>query len=111
MEELSLREFMKETGNKIFGTNEFALSNNDALIAIELAKKENLPILGGDVYFSRDGKIEPAYANWHTDKLDKEESSVYLAKTWKNSKDYIERFVVPKDVEVLYVLIVPIIMK
>ena len=47
----------------------FALSADDALKAIELARENDLVILGGDVYLDRDGEIGPPdgrYA-WTTD--------------------------------------------
>lgn len=45
--------FLKQHGISLFndyGINDYVLSSRDSLTLIELAKKEIIPIIGGDVY-------------------------------------------------------------
>jgi hypothetical protein len=84
---------------------DIALQRADALCAVKLLRTTAIPILGGDVWFRRGGKIEPAYANWHTDGEIGEDKGAYLQRTWDSTERYIREFPVHADAEPLFVLV------
>lgn len=46
------------------GSNEMALSCENALKGVELLKSQNIPILGGDIMSEMDGSLIYAYQMW-----------------------------------------------
>jgi Immunity protein 40 len=89
----------------ILGLKDISLRRADALYAVELLRTAAIPILGGDVWFRRGGKIESAYANWHTDGKIGEDKDTYLQRTWDSTEQYIREFPVRTDAEPLFVLV------
>lgn len=59
------------------GLTEVALDRAAALSAIDLLASANVPILGGDVYIERQGRIEIGFSNWYTDRQDSELYGVF----------------------------------
>ena len=104
---LDFKDFIQKHGSNISGTNEYGLVLIDALSAIGIAKDENLPILGGDVYSLISGEIEPAYANWYVNRHPSESAIEYTQRTWNESEKYIKKYPKPDNgSEVLFVLVV-----
>jgi hypothetical protein len=87
------------------GLKDIALQRADALYGVKLLRTTAIPILGGDVWFRRGSKIEPAYANWHTDGEIGEDKGAYLHRTWDSAERYIREFPVPTGAEPLFVLV------
>jgi hypothetical protein len=87
------------------GLREKALQRADALYAVELLRSAAVPILGGDVWLKRGDKIEPAYANWHTDRMIEEQESEYFRRSWDSTERYVREFREPGDAEPLFVLV------
>jgi hypothetical protein len=84
------------------GIRDIGLLRIDALNAVEIARHAKLPILGGDVYFRRDDRIELAYANWQVKPKPPEEHDTYLLRSWDNAETYIKNFPEPSDADVLF---------
>jgi hypothetical protein len=89
----------------MLGVRDIALRRNDALQAVECLRAAEIPILGGDVYFQRNGRIEAAYANWHADPKREEDWNAYLRRSWSSTEDYIRGFPDNKDIEPLFSLV------
>jgi hypothetical protein len=87
------------------GLKDIGLQRANALYAVKLLRTTAIPILGGDVWFRRGSKIEPAYANWHTDGEIGEDKGTYLQRTWDSTEQYIREFPVHTDAEPLFVLV------
>jgi hypothetical protein len=101
------RHFVSARGIQLrsLGIYETALERTDALAAIEFLRSDMIPILGGDVYLRRDAKIEPAYANWHSDREDRESNEEYLTRSWASTEAYIRRYPEPPNGTPLFVLV------
>jgi hypothetical protein len=69
----------------LLGLEEFALTREDALTAVETLRHDSVAILGGDVYLLRGARVELAYANWSA-----EDDSTKTS--WDIAFQYIMRF-------------------
>lgn len=88
------------------GIEDVALNRGDALRAIEILRGSGYPILGGDVYFRREEKIESAHANWYTKYHLHEDSDAYCNRSYDEAVKYIEGFNYLVNVEILFSLVV-----
>lgn len=93
-------DFLKINGRSVSKsnpeTNEVALLFNDALIALEILKKNNIEILGGDILLENNGKLIYAYQlwgdkyqylNWYCDQRDDERKEHYLERCYNTAKE------------------------
>lgn len=103
------QDFLGKKGRSLSSLNirGRALQRIDALDAVKVLRSLELPILGGDVYFERDGLIEPAYCNWHAEKLDEESFSDFVERSCEITQSYIERFPETIDRVSLFVFVTP----
>ena len=83
-----------------------ALTRDAALRAVTILRSAHIPVLGGDVYFKRAGRIVLAYANWHADPKPTEAREAYLSRSWDTTETYVRRFPDTKDAEPLFVFVV-----
>ena len=88
------------------GLTEIALARVDALRATEVLALANMPVLGGDVYIDRQGRIEVGFSNWYTDREDDEPRDLFASRSWEQSRTYISKFPEPQDGRALFVLVV-----
>jgi len=86
------------------GLRDIALERSDALVAVSLLQNASCAILGGDVYFKRDSKIEIAYANWHSDPKVGENHEEFVQRSCLETENYIKRFPI-SDALPLFVLV------
>jgi hypothetical protein len=97
--------FLNDKGIKISETDEKGLIYQDALDAILLAKDENIPIYGGDVYVQDRKRIKPAYANWYCDLRNGEGYEEYCRRTWNEAQKYINSYPQKYSEKILFVLV------
>lgn len=88
-----------------FGVSDIALERADAISALEFLREASVPVLGGDVYFQREGRIELAYANWHCDPIADEPPGDYLSRSFVAAEHYINRFPEHAGVMPLFALV------
>jgi hypothetical protein len=85
--------FVKERGRPLSeinpGSNEVALTIEDALSAIELLQEAKLAILGGDILLDESGKLVYTYENWYCEKIADENDVDYINRSCLYSKSYI----------------------
>ena len=86
--------------------NDIALTRVDALLAVKLLRGASVPILGGDLYFERDGRIELDSASWCTDPKPGEGCEDYLARGWSNSEAFIKKIPEPSHGTVLFSIVI-----
>jgi len=99
-------KFVKHHGITLPEVADIALILEDALAAIKLARDAGIPILGGDVYMRRGGRITLANANWHTDPQQGESLEVYAHRTWAESDAYLRRYPKTAGADSLFVLVI-----
>lgn len=88
-------DFLKEKGKPLSeinpGSDEIALTVNDALQAFELLKDSQTAILGGDILSEDNNELiyayqlwgeEYQYLNWYCDKNDNESRAHYLQRSY-----------------------------
>lgn len=97
--------FLSEHGEQQLGTEDLLLSRADTFAAVALARNEGLAILGGDVYVRRQGKIEPAYANWQSSRRRDEAPEVYAQRTCNETEEFLRRYPETGTGEVLFALV------
>jgi hypothetical protein len=88
------------------GLKEVALHRPDALLAAEQLRASSVPILGGDVYLFQGEKVEPAFANWHSDRRPGEEWQAFAERSYRETTEYLEAFPHRPNVEPVFVLVV-----
>ena len=84
---------------------ELALRRDDALKAVQLLREATFPILGGDVYVQREGHIESAYANWHSNPKVGEDRETYLCRSWDTTETYLTGYPQIDGEEPLFVIV------
>jgi hypothetical protein len=88
-----------------FGVRDIALRREDAALALKYLREASVPVLGGDVYFQRDSRLELAYANWHCDANAGEPPGDYLSRSVVAAEQYIRRFPDHPDVTPLFAIV------
>jgi hypothetical protein len=103
----AFEEFVASRGVSLesLGLRERALLRDDALQAVDLAESAGAVILGGDVWVDKMGRLEPDYANWHTDQREEEAATAFAARSCKESRAYIAAYPEPPDGVPLFVLV------
>lgn len=87
------------------GSDEIALTIDEALEAIELLQRTQSAILGGDILSDESGKLVYTYENWYSEKEDSVSQADYANKSYDVAKKYIHE-VASRAGKNLYVVIV-----
>ena len=64
------------------GVSSVAFTKENALLILRIIREENIPILGGDVCFVINGKIQYTADNWSFSKKDDETLRQYTERTY-----------------------------
>lgn len=75
-----------------FGVNNWALTKEQALSALDRFSLENIFVLGGDVYQLVDGNLESNNDNWYCDRNGGEDTDTYLDRSISISRQYISSY-------------------
>lgn len=102
--ELTYAELLASKGVTLLQPQDIALRRADALTAVEIVRQLPLPIIGGSVYFLRNGCVEFAYAAWSCDPRDGENGKDYITRSCDESRRYIAMFPHRDDVEPVFLL-------
>jgi hypothetical protein len=86
-----------------WGVNALAWDRENALNFIQSISKENIGIIGGDVYLYDSGKIKPLVDSWCWNKKINETSSEYNLRSKNESYEYISNY--PPKANILFYLI------
>jgi len=96
--------FIREKGRPLSeinpGSDEIALTVNDALCALDLLSGSSIAVLGGDILSEKEGeKLIYAYQlwgseyhclNWYCDKMDNENQEGYVKRSYTIAKESIK---------------------
>jgi hypothetical protein len=99
----SYKNFLKEKGRALSeinpGSQEYALNESDAFLALELLKKMKMAVLGADIltedengelcYFMHKWGYEYCYLNWDCDKNSNESEADYALRSVEIAKSGI----------------------
>lgn len=106
-------ELVKDRGVQLkdkTGTLDWALKREDALAALQLLRQEARAVLGGDVVLEKDGKFyfifhDRVQGTWHIDQRDNESAESYIARSIRETEDYIESYPEKSGGNYYYVLV------
>jgi hypothetical protein len=84
--------FLEDHGHPLFEVADVGLHLQDALAAVEIAREERVPILGGDFYVLERGRMRPTYQSWYTDPRVGESGKEFSLRSWENSERSIREF-------------------
>ncbi|MDI7175390.1 Imm40 family immunity protein [Leptospira santarosai] len=87
------------------GVNNWALTKDQALLALEKFLKLDIPISGGDVYEYRKGIIESNYNNWYCNPDKMEANSEYVKRSIEKAVKYIQEYKIKENHQIYFVLI------
>ena len=87
------------------GINNWALSKNETLEAIDKFKKLGIPVLGGDVCQKIDSVMRLSYDNWYCNKNEEETIEEFTIRSCKKAKTYIEVFPINKPGKTYFVIV------
>ena len=88
-----------------YGINNWALTENQALLAIEKIKELNIAILGGDACFRSNGIFQLNYDNWYVEKKLSESKKDYSYRSATETIQYIKEYKNHKYDEVFFILV------
>ncbi|MDP2890916.1 MAG: Imm40 family immunity protein [Bacteroidota bacterium] len=88
------------------GVQNWALTKDQALNALEQFSTLEISILGGDVYEYVDGIIRSSYDSWYCDSHSGEAKRDFVKRSIEKAKSYIEAYKV-EDVNKVFFVFVP----
>ena len=102
----NIEEILK-MGKPLFesGTNNWALTKEQALSAIDQFYCLGIAILGGDVYAFGNQIFVPTYDNWYCDRLPSEEQSSFINRSIHKARQFIEAYNTQEPDKAFFVLI------
>ena len=87
------------------GIRNWALTLEQALIALDQFEVEGIAILGGDVYELQEGALQSNYDNWHCDKRPNESKSDFMARSIARARAYITNYKGNQGVQYFFAIV------
>ncbi|MGI8544186.1 MAG: Imm40 family immunity protein [Aridibacter sp.] len=88
-----------------FGINNWGLTKEKALIAINELRNFGIPVLGGDVMKLENGEWIHTYDNWYCDKLPNESKEQFMVRSTQAANEYVNNYNINPDSETLFVIV------
>ncbi|NGX38072.1 MAG: hypothetical protein K1000chlam2_01243 [Chlamydiae bacterium] len=85
-----------------YGINDLAWSKEDAKSLINAIMKDEIGILGGDVYKLTLNRLEPLCDNWSCEPIGTGSEEEYYSKSKSESLKYIENYPIQSGEEILF---------
>ena len=76
-------------------TEDVGYVKEEALLLLDFLHAEVLPVLGGEVFFLKDGHVEFSqyvYEGWSCDRMEHETLSDYVHRSYLKAKDFITHY-------------------
>jgi hypothetical protein len=74
------------------GIDDVAWTKEDARRVLDSIRGSNIAVLGGDVFKEHSDGLEPAYDNWHCDRVQGESLTDYATRSLEHAWSYVERY-------------------
>ncbi len=87
------------------GVNNWALTEAQAIQALDKFESLETLVLGGDVYKMVDGEPESNYDNWYCERNDNEELGKFAARSINCARQYIGNYRNPSSRETFFVFV------
>ena len=87
-------DYILQVGKSLenIGINNWGLTSEQFLVVIDQFLKNDIAILGGDIYVIRNDNIEPSYDNWHCNHETGERFSDFVQRSIKKARNYITNY-------------------
>ena len=85
------------------GICEYAWDKDTVQDVIKYLLQEKIPIYGGDVYISKDNKVELTYDNWY---IDDDGSEDFYLKSYEKALKYITELEANTNTKNLYTVVI-----
>ena len=85
-----------------FGMNELAWKKKEAEKLIASLMRDNIGVLGGDVYKIYPDRIEPLYDNWSCDSRESESREEYFLRSKSQALSYISSYAVSHGSNIVF---------
>ena len=101
------REILAAKGRDLrsIGLNEVALAKPDAIAAVRSLEGHQIAVLGGDVYYEKEGKIRPTHENWFCNQNPNESPLEFAKRSQKIASDFLLSHNIGTEANQLYVLV------
>ncbi len=87
------------------GVNNWALTREQALVAIKEFERQKITVLGGDVYELVDDKPDSNYDNWYCDQEQGETSNDFIVRSCNHAREYISKYKNPRGRDTFFVIV------
>lgn len=74
------------------GVQNWALTHDQALLALDQFKGEAITVLGGDVYQELVGVLQSNYDNWYCDRQPAETDHAFVSRSIEKARAYIANY-------------------
>jgi len=74
------------------GVRNWALTKEQALIALDQFEAEGIAVLGGDVYETQEEGLQSNYDNWYCNRKENESKSEFVSRSVAKARDYINNY-------------------
>ncbi len=87
--------------------NNWALSKDQSMEAINEFEKLKIPVLGGDVYEMIEGQPTSNYDSWYCNQNENEKLNEFVIRSITYTREYIKNYTNPGGRETFFVLVTP----
>lgn len=87
------------------GIQNWGLTKDQSLEALEKFSILNIAILGGDVLEKNNGQIQHNYDNWYCERLLEETENEFMTRSIEVAKNYIRNYKPQKNDKIFFVIV------
>lgn len=87
------------------GVCNWALTKEEALMALDRLETEGIAILGGDVYEMQRESLQSNYDNWYCDREENESKSAFVSRSIAKAREYIINYNLNRDKEYFFAIV------
>jgi len=84
------------------GIRNWALTQEQALIALDQFEAKGIAILGGDVYEIQKGRLQANYDNWYYDRKYSESKMDFISRSVAKARAYISNYNLNQDAKYFF---------
>ncbi|EKB58648.1 Imm40 family immunity protein [Bergeyella zoohelcum] len=75
-----------------YGVNNIAFNIQDIKKVLNILKRLNIAVKGGDIWIMRNGELHLTYDNWFCDQLENEMYLMYVERSIEKTQTYIDNY-------------------
>lgn len=87
-----------------YGVDNIAFDIQDIKKVLNILKRLNIAVKGGDIWIMQNGELHLTYDNWFCDQLENEMYSMYVERSIEKTQTYIDNYPLDDDAYVEIVI-------